>query len=190
MSPFACHTESSLLLMIDVQERFEAAIPSIGADGPVGRSLARLLQGTGLLGLPRVITRQYPKGLGDTVAHLREHLHSDSHRDVVLDKTHFSVLDDLPLREHLAATEAETIIIAGIEAHVCILASVADCCQRGYQVLVAGDAIASRNPQHCQWASQAMQQMGALVLPVESILFRLQRQAGGDTFKALSSLVK
>ena len=187
MTTFTCHATSSLLLVIDVQERFQAAIPAIAADAAVGRNLVRLLQGAGLLAVPRVVTRQYPNGLGDTVEHLREHLDQD---DVVMDKTHFSVLDDLALREHLAQSEAETIIVAGIEAHVCVLATVADLCQRGYQVLVAADAVASRDAQHCQWACDSMRQLGAIVLPVESILFRLQRQAGVGAFKALSALVK
>ena len=94
------------------------------------------------------------------------------------------------LRQKLADHERDTIIVAGIEAHVCVLATVADLCQRGYNVIVAADAIASRNAEHVTLAMDAMRQLGALVLPCESILFRLQRQAGVGQFKALRGIIK
>lgn len=188
MPHFQCTADNSLLLIIDVQERFVSAIPDIAPEAGVGQALATLCAGCSLLGVPSVITRQYPKGLGDTLPHLRAI--EPAAGSTGGDKTHFSVLDDEALRHVLADSERDVVIVAGIEAHVCVLATVADLSQRGYQVLVAGDAIASRRNEHCAMAQTAMTQLGALVLPVESILFRLQRQAGVGSFKALSQLVK
>ena len=82
------------------------------------------------------------------------------------DKTHFSVIDDSDLRLKLADQDRDTIV-AGIEAHVCVLATVADLIQRGYNVIVAADAIDSRDPSHVTLAQNAMMQLGALVLPCE-----------------------
>ena len=145
------------------------------------------MEGCTLLGLPTMITQQYPRGLGESLPYVKAAAGDNA---IHGDKTHFSVIDDETLRLELAKQERDTIIVGGIEAHVCVLATVADLCQRGYNVLVAADAIASRNPEHATYAKQTMTQLGALVLPSESILFRLQRQAGDGQFKALRDLVK
>lgn len=178
---------NTTVVAIDVQERFTAAIPSIAEDAPVGKALRTLLAGATLLDLPVVISEQYPKGLGATLPYLR----TAAPRAEVLAKTHFSCLDDPVLRARLVDDHPRThVVIAGIEAHVCVLGTVADLISAGKWVVVAEDAVDSRNPVHRDRAVAAMRDLGALVVPVESILFRCQRQAGVGAFKALSALVK
>ena len=189
MPHFDCTSENSLLLIIDVQERFTSAIPSIAVDAPVGASIKQLIDGCCLYDLPIMVTQQYPKGLGQSLPYVGEALKAANQVEYA-DKTHFSVVDDQELRLALANKDRDTIIIAGIEAHVCVLATVADLLHRGYNVVVGADAIDSRNSDHVHLAQEAMQQLGALVLPVESILFRLQRQAGVGAFKALRAIIK
>ncbi|TVR42441.1 MAG: isochorismatase family protein [Planctomycetota bacterium] len=186
MPHFQCTIGNTLLLVIDVQERFAPAIPAIAAGGPAAASMETLVKGCQLLGIPTLISQQYPRGLGQTLGHIQKHAPEAQ----VLDKTHFSAVDDPAIRGALAASEADYIIVCGIEAHICVLATVADLQQRGYQALVCSDGIASRNPQHCESALASMRQLGALAMPAESILFRLQRQAGVGAFKALQGLVK
>lgn len=181
---FDLEVDSSLVLLIDVQERFTTAIPGITADGDCGRACALLLKGAKLLDIPVIISEQYPAGLGHTVPHL-----ADADATVVA-KVAFSCCDDDTLREELAKRDRDYIIVAGIESHVCVLATVDDLQRRGYQVVVAADAVASRDPAHVELALATMRQLGALVLPVESILFRWQRLAGGSRFKELSRLVR
>jgi nicotinamidase-related amidase len=190
MERFDLDTNNSSLLLIDAQERFQGAIAEIAADGACLRQQRILAEGCALLGVPAVITEQYPKGLGPTIGVLRHALPSAEVRE----KTHFSCLDDHALRERLCESADTRIrthwIVAGVEAHVCVLATVADLINHGKWVVVASDAVASRNPTSCGQALDAMRQLGALVLPVESILFRLQRQAGVGAFKAISALVR
>jgi len=81
-------------------------------------------------------------------------------------------------------------VVCGIEAHVCVLATVADLLARGARVVVASDAVASRSDASRDHALAAMRDLGALVVPSESVIFRLQRQAGGEVFKAISKLVR
>lgn len=174
------------VLLVDVQERFLPAIPAIAPDQPCGRACRILLEGAALLGVPVVISEQYPKGLGATLPALR----AAAPAAPVFAKTHFSCCGDEALDRHLDALGRGTVVVCGVEAHVCVLATVADLLQRGRRVLVAADAVASRSDANRDLAIQAMRDLGALALPVESLLFRLQRVAGTGAFKQLSALVR
>ena len=177
---------TSALLLIDVQVRFLGAIPSIAPDGAVGKACRILLAGAGLLGVPTVISEQYPQGLGATLPHLLAAAPAAAR----LAKTHFSAVEDEALLAALDRLDRSTVVLAGVEAHVCVLATCADLLARGRRVVIAADAIDSRQATHRDLAIQAMRDLGALVLPVESILFRWQRQAGVGAFKAISALVR
>jgi nicotinamidase-related amidase len=155
-------------------------------DQACGRNCRILLEGMAALGVPTLISRQYPQGLGDTLPELQEAAGTAP----VLDKTTFSSWEDEALRSALEGDGRKTVVIAGIEAHVCVLATVDDLCREGFRVIVAADAVASRKAENAEWARAAMTGLGAVVVPTESILFRLQRVAGGPVFKTLSRLVK
>jgi len=187
MSTFDLRPDTSSLLVIDVQERFQPAIPVIAPDQPVGRALERLVAGARLLGVATRFSEQYVKGLGPTLPHLVAAADPTVERH---EKLQFSCLDDAPLTAALNTHLGRTLIVAGIEAHVCVLSTVADARAQGRSVVVAGDAVASRDPAHRDLALATMRDLGALVVPVESILFRWQRTAGNATFKAISALVR
>jgi len=178
---------NTTVLLVDVQERFLPAIPAIARSQPVGHALTTLLTGASALDLPVVVSEQYPKGLGVTLPDLR----AAAPQAEFFAKTHFSCLDDPALKNRLVDGNPRThVVIAGIEAHICVLATVADLISAGKWVVVAEDAVASRTPAHRDLALAAMRDLGALVVPVETILFRCQRQAGVGAFKTLSALVK
>ena len=186
MAHFDIHSYNSALLFIDMQERFVPAIPSIDPENPqCGKQCALLMQAAEILEVPCIISEQYPKGLGETLPAYQAITHQTR-----LPKMHFSCCDEETLRECLADSQRDNIIICGIEAHVCVLSTCADLIQRGYNAIVAGDAIDSRNPDHAEMARTAMRDLGALVLPCEAIVMRLQRLAGTDSFKALSKLIR
>ncbi len=183
---FSLTTANSSLLVIDVQERFQPAIPSIAADQDCGRNCRILIEAARLLRVPVTLSEQYVKGLGPTVPHLVAAA-GDAPR---LEKTHFSCADDPALAAHLAGLHRDHAVLAGIEAHVCVLATVADLLGRGLRVIVAGDAVASRRDENRLMALAAMRDLGALVVPTEAIVFRWQRQAGVGCFKQIATLVK
>ena len=87
-------------------------------------------------------------------------------------------------------TNNKTIIICGIEAHVCVLQTVVDLLAAGYTAVVVEDCISSRNPEDKRVAVERMRTEGAVITTCESILFELARVAGTDEFKAISRLVK
>lgn len=198
MSHFDISIHNSALLVIDMQEAFVKVIPSIvpdentTSDKNCGHYCQLLIQGATLLDIPIIFSEQYPRGLGSTLEPLRQAaVQSDATTNaIVYEKTHFSCLDDLTLREHLNELGRCNIIVCGIEAHICVLGTSYDLLQRGYNTLVAADAVASRIENNRIYALQALQVAGALCLPVESLLFRLQRQAGTGAFQALSTLLR
>jgi nicotinamidase-related amidase len=177
---------NSLLLLIDVQERFEKAIPAISADQPCGKNCRLLLKAAALLHVPRLITEQYPSGLGATLPHLLEVAPEVTR----FGKMHFSCVDDAVIFQALQRHQRPHVIICGIEAHVCVLTTVVDLLARGFNVTVAGDALASRQEQHVPFAINAMRDCGAVVVPTETIIMRWQRQAGIGCFKELAQLIR
>lgn len=186
MSRFDLDVANSALLVIDVQERFLPAIPAIAPDQPVGRACGILLAAARLLAIPTIISEQYPKGLGPTLPHLLA-AHPEAPR---LTKTHFSCDGDPAMRVAIDHLGRGHLVLCGIEAHVCVLATAAELITRGFQVVVAGDAIASREPASRDLALAALRDLGALVVPTESVVLRWQRQAGVGCFKQLSALIR
>lgn len=176
----------SAVLLIDVQERFQAAIPDIAPDRPIGRNCRILVEAARVCGAGVLATEQYPKGLGPTLPHLAAAL-GDAPR---LPKTHFSCCDDPEVAAAIDGLHRTSWVVCGIEAHVCVLATVADLIARGRRVVVAGDAVGSRRDDCRMMALQAARDLGALVLPTETVAFRWLRRAQGDAFKAVSALVK
>ncbi len=177
---------NSAVLLIDVQERFQAAIPSIAPDRPVGRNCRILAESARALGAAVLVSEQYPKGLGQTLPHLVEVL-GEAPRQA---KTHFSCCGDPALAAAIEAAHRPWWILCGVEAHVCVLATAADLIARGHQVVVVGDAVDSRREDCRSMALAAARDLGALVLPTETVLFRWLRVAQGDAFKRVSALVR
>ncbi len=183
---FAPTVANSALLVIDMQERFVPVMPSIEADGPVGRNARIMIESARILGVPTVTSEQYPKGLGNTLPFLSDALAGQQR----LAKTHFSCCEDSALSEKIEALHRTWWFVCGVETHVCVLATVADLLQRGYRVGVVGDAVDSRRAECRTMALQAARDLGALILPTESIVFRWLRNAQGESFKRISALVR
>lgn len=177
---------NSALLIIDVQERFLEGIPAIGPQQQVGRNCRILAESARLTGAAVLLSEQYPKGLGPTLPHVLEAAGAVPR----LAKTHFSCCGDADLQTAITTQQRPWWILCGIEAHVCVLATAADLIAQGHQVVVVGDAVASRRDECRVMALAAARDLGALVVPTETVVFRWLRQAQGVTFKAVSALVR
>ena len=178
------NVESSVLVLIDFQERLVPVMDHFDAT----LSRARLLlDGAAALGLNVIVTEQYPRGLGATIPEIAEHLPMTT---PILSKTSFSVFGEPAFRTALESKYRKTVVIAGIETHVCVLQSVFDALNAGYQVILAEDAVTSRKPGDRAAALTAARHAGACVLSAEAILFWLLRDASHPAFKAISRLVR
>ena len=189
------NADSSQLLLIDIQERLAPAT----LDGArVVERAGILLDAAALLGVPYTVSEQYPRGLGPTVAAVREK--ADPER--IFDKVHFSCQADDRLAAVLAETGAETgagtgaetgrrdTILCGMEAHVCVLQTALDLAEAGYRVHVVADAVTSRTAENRDLAVERMRAAGIGIVSTEMVLFEWLRTAGHPEFRAVSALIR
>lgn len=170
-------------LVIDIQEKL---YPHIHEHEALARNTGVLVEGLKLLGVPLLVTQQYTKGLGPTITELMD-LVGDF---PVLEKTAFSCCDEPEFIRILNEMRRHFILIAGIESHVCVMQTVIDLIERGYQPVLVEDCVASRKAGDKSISVRRMHKEGAIVTSYESILFELCRFSGTDQFRAISKLVK
>ena len=177
--------ESSLLVVIDVQERL---LPAIQNRQQILFNVRRLLEGTRLLGIPVVVSEQYPQGLGNTVKELTPYVPEGT---VVLSKKSFSIYDDESIRSEIESRKRPQIILCGIEAHVCVLQSAFDILRAGgHEMWIVVDAIGSRFAGDQEMALRRFETSGMVLTTTESLLFEWCRSADHPQFKEISRLVK
>jgi len=176
-------TQHSLGLVIDLQERL---FPHIDDHDGLARRTSILIKGLRVLGVPLVVTEQYVKGLGTTIVPIAEALGEYS----PLEKMTFSCCGDNAIEGTIMGSGRHTIIVCGIEAHVCVLQSVLDLIAQGNTVVVVEDCVSSRTHNDKTVAVERMRSAGGVITTYESLLFELCRVSGTDTFKAISALVK
>jgi nicotinamidase-related amidase len=170
------------MVIIDVQERLVKAMEH---HAEVEDSIATLQQGMEILGLPTLITEQYPRGLGNTVASIS----ARTPDACVVEKTSFSCCGADNFIPELEKLGVRQVVVTGMETHVCVLQTVLDLLHAGYQVHVPIKATCSRSDANRDNALERMQQAGAIITNVESVLFELLRASGSAEFKAISKLI-
>lgn len=175
--------EHTALLVIDVQEKL---LPVIKGRDELVRRVGRVMDGFNALNLPILVTEQYRKGLGETEPGLLRRVSSDG---TVIEKLKFSACIE-PIRRRLNDLRVRSIVLVGIEAHVCVLQTALDLLDAGYVTAVALDAIGSRRTADQQAAVQRMMQVGVIPATVESVLFELVQEAGTEKFARVRGLIK
>lgn len=176
---------NTALLVVDIQERLLAAMEKADQEMVIKNSII-LTEIASEMKVPVLVSEQYRKGLGVTVLPLAEKLAGVE----TLEKLHFDCMRDEVIGKKLTSLQKETIIITGIEAHVCVLQSALSIMKQGMNAVVAGDAVASRRQRDRDMALKALTDAGAVVYPAETIAFLLLEKAGTPEFKKLSPLFK
>lgn len=172
------------LLVVDVQEKL---FPYVDRPCEVMEKIQQLVKGVKLLDLPIIATEQYPKGLGETIKPLKDLI---GEKALFPEKTAFSVCGDERALKTVEKAGKKQWIVCGIEAHVCVLQTVRDLLEKGYEVVVVNDAISSRSIFDFSTAIAELRDMGARISSVETVLFELFGDAKHPKFKELSALVK
>jgi nicotinamidase-related amidase len=168
------------LVVIDVQEAFAKAVERFEQ---VVVQTAILVRGARVLGVPVLVTEQYPRGLGDTVEPVREALGDDVER---LPKTVFSAAR----AEGFDLAGRDQALVCGIETHVCVNQTVHDLLGGGVETHVAVDAVSSRTAANRELGLRKMEESGAILTSVETALFELLGEAGSEEFKTIQRLVR
>ena len=179
--------EEAVLVVIDVQERLVPAIDKELFERS-RRNIAIAVETAGTLGLPILLSEQYPKGLGRTVAHVLEALEGKPYE--LVEKISFSCARDERFLSALMKTRRRQVILTGMETHVCVYQTSLDLVNAGYEVFVPEDAVSSRRPEDHRGGIEAMRDAGVRVVPMETAVFHLLKEAGTPEFKKISSLLR
>lgn len=181
MSRFKLRRDDAVLVMVDLQERLLAAMER---KEEVVAAAGRLLQGCGILGVPVVVTEQYPKGLGPTVPELQ------GISSTVVEKITFDCCGEESFLQALNGPKRRQVILCGSETHICVLQTCLSLLDEGHDVHVVTDAVCSRKDLDRDSALSTMRQAGAVVSSVETVLFQLVGRAGTAEFKEISAIVR
>jgi len=171
--------DRTTLVVVDVQEGFRKAIPDFER---VAKASATLVEGADLLGMPIVITEQYPKGLGETVWEVAERLPEGIEP---LEKLVFSASE----AEGFDLAGRDQALVCGIESHVCVSQTAIDLLETGIDVHVPLDGVSSRTEENKRVGLHKMERAGAILTSVEAALFELLGRAGTDEFKRIQKLI-
>ncbi|MBQ8167930.1 hydrolase [bacterium] len=173
--------QNSVFVIIDIQEKL---VNAVGKYSPVVPA-CKLVKAASILGIPVIVTEQYPKGLGETVLELKEVLNASP-----IEKTSFSACLTPEFLDALTSTGRKQVVICGIEAHICVYQTICDLLEQGYEVYFVKDASASRKKCEFETGVELIKQVGAKVTCTEIVLFELLKTAGHPDFKQVQALIK
>lgn len=182
---FFLEQDKAVLVVIDVQEKLCVAMDH-KVLSKLTKNIGILLEAALELDLPVLVTEQYVKGLGATLPELKE----KAALAPSFEKMSFSCCGSPEFVDQLKASGRTQVIITGMETHVCVLQTVIELRDAGFEVHVVKDALMSRSKQNWMTALEAMSLTGAVPTSTESVLFQLLKVAGTEQFKKLSKLVR
>jgi nicotinamidase-related amidase len=175
------------LIVIDLQEKLVPTMPTARIDGALGATKV-LLEAAVTLGVPVIVTEQYPKGLGPTCAVIDETLQHVRHTRVA--KTTFDACMEPSFADALMIADVESAVVVGIEAHICVLQTARSLLERGYATHVVADAVASRREENRAIGLDLARSAGAFVTATETVVYDWLGRAGTEAFKALAPLLR
>ena len=177
--------QTTAILLIDMQEKLLNAMPE-----SISATIANqqtLLEAAKLLEARVIVTEQYPKGLGPTTSKLTDIFNAEW---PVLEKSSFSSLLDSTVRSELSRQTIRSVVLAGVESHVCVLQTAIDSLSAGYQTIILTDAVNSRKQCDYDTALKTAELAGCVPMTVESLVFMLMRDSKHPAFRSVSKLLK
>lgn len=175
--------EDSIILMIDVQEKL---VKVANSGNETANNAEKIINAGNILNIPKIVTEQYPKGLGNTIENISNLVSITD----IYEKTYFSALKHEIIKLRLRTFQKKQVIIFGIETHICVLQTVEDLLNIGYEVYVITDASSSRSPENHKIGLNYMQQLGARLVTTEIALFQLLKGSKHEKFKEVQALIK
>jgi nicotinamidase-related amidase len=173
----------TVLVVIDVQEKL---FVHMAEKEKLAENLTELIRFAHIMKIPIILTEQYPKGLGQTIPQVKQLVQNLQ----PIEKVEFSCFGSQKFREALTKTQAKTLIIAGIEAHICVTQTAIEGLKNGYGIYVVEDATSSRRLEDKATAIHRIRQNGVTVVSTEMLIYELLKKAGTPEFKETLKLVK
>ena len=175
---------AAALLVIDVQEAFRGAVPDFAL---VASRISTAVRGADILGIPVLLTEQYPKGLGKTAEEIQLVLPEQHY---LFEKTAFSSCGAAPFMAKLEQLGVRQVAICGLETHICVNQTAHDLLERGYQVHILTDCVCSRSDRDKAAGLAKMQMSGVVTSSMEMAFFELMRDSSHKKFKEIQALIR
>ncbi|MGD9637919.1 MAG: hydrolase [Alphaproteobacteria bacterium] len=169
----------SFVLIIDIQERLA---PVMKDPRKVINGATMILKAAQYLEVPAIVTEQYPRGLGPSIVDVRDVMPEGS----PFEKIDFSCAKDEAVIAQIKSLKKRQVVLAGIEAHVCVLQTAFDLKKLGYEVFVVAEACSSRKEEDYALAINRMRRAGIEIVSIEMVLFEWLEKAGTEEFKQIS----
>ncbi|CAH8562647.1 Growth factor receptor-bound protein 2, variant 2 [Schistosoma haematobium] len=169
------------LLLCDIQEKFR---PTISHFDAIVETSSRMLTAARMLGMRIVVTEMYPKGLGPTVKEL-----GDLSGIPIISKRSFSMLTDEVANVLELGKQINSVLLCGIETHVCVQSTALDLIERGIQVHCIVDAVSSRNIVDRMFGFQRMSQSGVYLTTCESALLTILCGSDHPQFRDVQKII-
>ncbi len=176
--------EETTLVVVDFQEAFRNVVADSAG---LADRVATVVRGFGILGLPIIVTEQYPKGLGRTITEILDVLPESAE---IVEKSTFSSCGAADFLVALNKTGARQVVLCGLETHICVNQTAHDLLDSGFQVHLLTDAVGSRFDRDRRVGIDKIIGSGAVPSSVEMVLFELMRDSTHEHFKAIQALVK
>ena len=175
--------ENTGLLVIDVQENL---LPVMGQKQRVIGNIIKLLNLSTLFSLPVLLTEQYPKWLGPTMSEIIESL--PDYQPIT--KLHFNCCEVDAFEERLKSVGLNSIIVTGVESHICIFQTCVSLLERGYLVQVPQDAVDARTEENWRVGLELMKKAGAVITSTEAVIYQILKKAGTREFKKMLKIMR
>jgi nicotinamidase-related amidase len=173
----------TVLVIFEMQERL---VPAVQDNKKVLENIMNMVRAAKILKLPIVLTEQYPKGLGLTVPELNELLGGPK----PIEKLSFSAFGSEEFKNRLVELDAKTLILCGLECHICINQTALEGVQEGYNIHVLADATSSRTREDYEVGLEKIRQGGAVVTTTETAIYELMKVAKTDEFDKILKVLK
>ena len=177
--------EQCALIVVDMQEKL---LPPIWEKECLVRNVQLLIRMAGILKIPALVTTQYAKGLGNTVPSIADLLQESP----PIDKTMFSCFGSDVFCSMLKRLPGQrtTVLLCGMEAHICVMQTALGALREGYLVHVASDAASSRTELNWRIGLDRMRAAGAILSSTEMMIYELLRSSGAPAFRELLPFLK
>lgn len=175
--------DKAALLLVDIQGELARTVWEANL---IYKNWVKLTRTAQLLQLPIVLLEQNPQGLGSTIPEIRALLGDQP----AIEKMSFNACLNEKFLKELKTTGREQILVAGIEAHVCVYQTVTGLIKENYQTYVASDAVSSRTAWNRQIALESMKEQGAIITTTEMALFEMIKTSEDELFRQFIKIVK
>ena len=173
----------SVLIIIDIQERLAATMEMRDA---VINNCLHLIELAKMQNIPIVITEQYPRGLGQTAVEIRDAVTAYQ----PIEKLAFNCCGEPAFMNKIKALNKKTVILTGMETHICVLQTCVNLLEKGFNVHLIQDGVCSRTKENWETGTEFMRDAGAIITCTETVLFQLLKVAGTEEFKTISKRIK